>query len=333
MKSEKMPYKFVKSYKSPKVWWLSYLLWKYNCIAYCRLSTDEPAYPLKHQKRLCFPTGNFDAYLAHPELKYAYENGHLKAINYLLCYEKDYLFIEYVDFFYKLKQQYDREGNKAYRFMTKRMMNSLYGKFGQLVDKLYFEDTVDKPEYSQERVFDPENGKTYIQRILGIKRKVYEEKVSEYPEALVAIPAHITSASRMLLWSLIKKAGRENVFYCDTDSIFTNSAGYMRLQKDIHPDRLGALSIDKKSDHVEIFGAKDYVFGDDVVIKGVKKGSEQDAKGRYMTLQFPGFKGALKRGLKSNYVIKKVNKTLSREYKKGIKQEDGTVDPYMIKEF
>lgn len=333
MKTEKMPYKFIQTIKAPPVWHLSYLLWKYNCIAYIRLRTDEPAYPLQYQKRLCFPVGNFDTYLAHPELEYAYEHGHILAINYLLCYKKTHLFVEYVDFFYKLKQQYQAEKNEAYRFMTKRLMNSLYGKFGQKVDRMYFEDTVDKSEYSQQRVFDPETGKTFKQLILGFKRRVYEEKIDEYSESFVPIPAHITSASRLLLWSLIKKAGRENVFYCDTDSLFVNSQGYLRLKKEIHPDRLGALSIDKKSRHVEIFGAKDYVFGDEVVIKGVKKGTKPEKDGSYNTLQFPGFKGAVKRGLKENYIIRKINKTLTRKYTKGIKCEDGTIEPYEIMEF
>lgn len=333
MAENKMPVKFIKMVKLPAKIKVAYWLKKYICMGYCALDTNEPAYPLRYNKRLCFPTGRFVTFLSHPEMLYAQKHGHLVDVYYMAMYKKAFLFREYVDFFYKLKLQYGKDGNDAYRFMTKRLMNSLYGKFGQRIDGLYFEHELKEPEYSQETVYDPDTDKLYKDLRLGFNRKVFEEGTEEGIHSFTAIPAHITGLARMQLWNLIKQAGRENVFYCDTDSLFTNQTGYDNLKNETHPENMGKLSLEKQSDKVIIHGPKDYIFGETVAIKGIKKDTIPNELGGYEGLQFPGFKSDLRSGLDKPYAIRKVTKYLSRKYNKGVVGADNRVTPFELSEF
>lgn len=333
MKEYTMPVRWVGSHKLPPVWWLTYFLYRYCCMAWCALDTPEPVYPKRIQKKLCFPTGKFLTYLTHSELEYAYKHKHIKGIYMLILYKKRIIFDDYVDYFHDLKNKYQKEENEAYRFMTKRMMNSLYGKFGQKVDKLFFEEEMTEERYHHETVVDGDTGIRYKELWLGKKRTVYEESASDAGESLVAIPAHITGCARMYLWELICKAGRENVYYCDTDSLFVSGIGYERLKGKIHPGKLGALELEKESDNVTIWGPKDYEFAGKVCIKGVKKGTKQQADGGYAQLQFPGFRSDLSAGLDKPYAIKKLTKYLKRKYTKGIVLPSGRVTPFKLSEF
>lgn len=333
MRTQKMPTRILKVESYPKKVMLHYWLKKYHCLAYVAIDTNEPVYPLIKDHRLCFPIGRFSTYLCHAELEYAFSHGHIHSIGYIALYQKTIIFDEYIKFFHNLKRMYEKEGNKSFRFMTKRMMNSLYGKFAQRIDVLSFEDSIEEPRYSHDRILNLKDGKWYRELVLGHSRKVYEEGAGEAYDGFVAISASITSAARIYLWSLMKEAGRENVFYCDTDSMLVNPEGYERLSEHIQDNVLGKLTLEKTSHHVTIHSAKDYVFGGDVKIKGVGKRSIKRSDGGYSQLQFPSFKGDIKRGLNIPYAIKKIIKYLRRDYRKGTVLSSGVVKPYRLNDY
>lgn len=333
MRNHKMPVKVVKLLKLPsktEIWWYSK---RYIVLGWCAVNSDEPVYPKRMNKRLCFPIGKFTTYLTDPEIKYAIKNNHLHSIYYLVAYKADYIFTDFIDYFYDLRRKYKEDGNDTFDYMTKRIMNSLYGKFGQKIDILFFEDTLKEVEYSQETVIDEETLISYKELKLGKIRKVFKEGGGDASESFVAIPAHITGLARMYLWSLIKQAGRENVKYCDTDSIFVNQKGYDKLALHIDKNILGKLGLKGKSNNTIINCPKDYSFAGETTLKGVKKGVRPNKKGLYRTMQFPSFKGDLRAGLKKPYTIKMVDKHMKREYKKGEVQSDGTVKPFRLKDF
>jgi len=169
MKKYRMPVKAVKMLQLPSLITVRAYSLMYNIIGYCALNTDEPAYLKVIKKRCCFPTGKFTVYLTDPEMRYALRKGHLVSVYYLACYEKAYIFGDYVDFFHGLKSKYEAEGNKTYRQISKLFMNSLYGKFGQKIDVQLFIDTLLSPEYSQETVYDADTNIVYKELRLGFQ--------------------------------------------------------------------------------------------------------------------------------------------------------------------
>lgn len=333
MREYPMPVKWRGTEHLPSMVTLRWCLWRYICFAKVALNTNEPVYPQKGQNKLLFPTGRFVTYLSHPELIYAYEHGHIYEIEYLIYYDKAVIFREYVDNMFVLRRKYKDEHNDVFQYLVKIMMNALYGKFAQRVDTMILEEEIDKELYEVNTIIDRETGKRYRELILGFSRKVFQEGNEDSINTMIAIPAMITSLARIYLWELIQTAGRENVYYCDTDSIFTNTEGYQNLGSKIHPIHLGLLALEADCENLVLWGPKDYIFGSETVLKGIRKDSVKQKDGSYDQIHFPGFKGDLRHGLDKPYGIVKIKKSLKRIYEKGTVNPDGTITPFVRSEF
>jgi hypothetical protein len=302
-------------------------------MAQVAITSEQNFYPLKQDGKLIFPIGNFVTFLCGNELKMAIENKHIAHIYNVTCYNQSNFFKYYVDYFYKVRQQYKREGNEVFTYITKRFLNSLYGKFGQRMDTIFMEDDQPDSKYSSESLYDTDTGKRWKQTQIGTKRRIYQEGTEEAFNSFPAICAAITANARTLLQQYIIKAGEGNVFYCDTDSLFVNQAGYDNLKREINETKLGKLGVDKEGTLVMIHGAKDYSWNGKETIKGVNKTAKKVIGGVYDTFQFPGMKAELRKGVSDNYKILKIRKILSREYNKGVVKNVGFVTPIVLKEF
>lgn len=333
MSKYSMPVKFIKGIEYPSWTKVLYYLQRYSCIAYVAINTNEPVYPVKHKNRLCFPTGRFLTFLSHPELEYAYINRHIEGIRYIILYKKANIFKDFIIDFYNMRKRYKVDNNKVFIFLTKRFMNSLYGKFGQRNDTTLLTEYKEEVKYHNIVVYDVDNDRYYREQWIGHIRKILLEGDTDSNHTFVAIPAMITSLARMHLWKLIKLANVENVFYCDTDSIFCNQAGLDNLSSYINHTELGMLTNEGVTDNCIIHGAKDYQFGDIVRIKGISKTAEKISERIYKQLHFPSFKGDIQHGLDKPYSMVRVEKELKRTYEKGIITESGKVNPLELAEF
>lgn len=323
------PTKLIKIRDNITVKELRTYLKRYCVTAEVELEVTAPVFGVVRDGRLIFPTGRFKTSLSSRELALAAREGWIRHLHRTLIYEKAPLFKEYVDFFYHRRMEYKDEGNVPFAYLCKIMLNSLYGKFGQRNE--VFEKVGEDSEHADgiERYYDIDLAKQVTRRVVN---GIIEEStgVQEGWNTLVAIAATITADARLKLWSLIETAGRENVYYCDTDSIFTNDAGLRRSRKEIKEGALGALSLKGSSDTLIIHGAKDYIFGDAEVIKGIRKDAVRVNDSTFKQTRFEGFAGALRKNRLDEMVLSTVQKSLRREYKKGILLEDGRIKPYEL---
>lgn len=333
MKTHKMPVKWIDTYMTPTNATLWYLLKKYICIAEVAINTDIPAYPCKHNGKLVFPIGRFVTHLSHPELEMAYKNNDIYSIRYVICYNRSIVFREYVEHFHELKSRFKSENDAVFTFIAKRLMNSLYGKLAQRIDREIVREEIAEERYEINTIIDEKTGETFREVYFGHCRRVFRENDKDGRETFVAIAAHITSLARRYLWELILQAGRKNVYYCDTDSLFVNQCGRDNLTTHIDPSMLGKLAIEDESEKLIIHCPKDYVFGDTTKIKGVRRDAAKRSDGSYDQIQFPGFKGDMMNGFEKPYAIRDVNKTLKRVYDKGIVLPDGSVKPLSLQEY
>ncbi|KKK52113.1 hypothetical protein LCGC14_3108180, partial [marine sediment metagenome] len=104
-----------------------------SIVAKVLIETDEPVYAVR-RKRTIFPVGRFWVVLTTPELKYALEHNHIVKIDRIVIYEQADIFKSYVDRFYKMRLEFKSAGVAEYEELCKKMLNSLYGKFGQKAD-------------------------------------------------------------------------------------------------------------------------------------------------------------------------------------------------------
>jgi len=328
MRERLYPTKLIRLETQPSLSGLKRALQRFFVIAHVRIKVDKPIVAIKGE-RLIFPVGEFDAFLTSPELELLMKHGEILKVYKYAIYEQHPIFKDYVDFFYTLKEKYTKEGNSAFKQIAKLFLNSLYGKFGQRT-RLF--DKVGECEHEDgyEVVFDVETGKRITYRYLNNEVWVESEEYVEGENSMVVIASAVSAYARCYLWSLIEKAGLENVFYCDTDSLIVNEEGYERLRDYLDDYKLGYLKCEGVSEFVEIRNAKDYTFGEEVKRKGVKKNAVEIAPNIFKQEQFERLRSAWRKGRVNEVIVKEQIKELKQEYKKGIVTESGRVKPFVL---
>jgi len=301
---------------------------RFFLIAHLRVRVRKPCVGLKTE-RLIFPVGEFDCFLTSPEIELVLKEGEIVKVYKYAIYEQHPIFKDYVDFFYSLKEKYAKEGNIVFKEIAKLFLNSLYGKFGQRTRSFY---RIGKCNYEDgyEVVFDAETGERTTYRYLNGEIWVENKEYIEAYDAVVAIASAVTAYARCYLWKLIEKAGIENVFYTDTDSLIVNEQGYERLRDMLDNYKLGYLKCEGVSEDVEIRNAKDYTFGEEVKRKGVKKNAVEIKPNTFKQLEFERLRTAWRKGRVNEVIVKEVIKELKTEYKKGIVTESGRVIPFEL---
>ncbi len=306
----------------------------YLCIASVQISTSCPVVPVK-DKRLIFPVGTFWTSLCTPELRYCLDHDLIDDVAALAIYDSKKLFTSFVEYFYEARLQAKASGNQIMTYFYKRLLNSLYGKFGQKRNVFELKDSdCDPDDCYESRVYDVATGQTQFFKAFGgslfVKLDLPDGE-NEAMNSFPAIAAHVTSYARMRLWHYIELAGMENVVYMDTDSVFVTAAGAERLEASgvVDPSKLGLIKLEKQTDHCIIRGCKDYTFGEVSHIKGIPKSAVQLTDTDYLTMQWPGIAPHIKAGNLHGYETKVVLKSLKREYEKGTVDPSGKVLPFI----
>lgn len=294
------------------------------------IETETPVYAVR-RGRTIFPVGTFWATLTTPELKYALQHKHILKIKAAVVYEQSDIFKSYVDRFYKLRHEFKSAGVAEYEELCKKMLNSLYGKFGQKAE--IWTKIGDCPNERDRVELCFQNGITGVKQIRYLLGEIFE--LTGYEECFNSFPAiasEVSAYGRMHLWSLMQQAGDGNYFYCDTDSLIVNHTGIKNLQNHLDDKRLGGLKVEEIATRLSIRGLKDYSTDIKTVIKGIRKNAVEIKAGVYEQEQWPSFRGLLREGDTETYIVKKVTKMLCREYTKGTVTGDGLVVPLVLDE-
>lgn len=302
---------------------------KFLVVARVKVKISEPAVAYR-AKRLVFPVGEFTTTLTTPELQWVLEHGRILDVDQYVMFEYAPLFKQYVTEIFKLRRGFQRHEDIIGELMAKNLLTSLYGKFGQKeqimrkVGKAPSEMTEVRKSYDvTSRQFSElvTFGGACYQRIPGEK-----ESRHSFP----AISSFVTAYARMKMWRAMEQAGRQNVFYCDTDSLFINEEGFDNLENLIHPWKLGYLKIKGQADGMFIFGTQDYEFGGKSVIKGIRKDAIELKPGFFRQARFLKFRSLIRRGSLDAPIVEMRTKHLRRAYKKGVVHRDGSVTPFVM---
>ncbi len=328
---------------------LKELLKHYAVVAEVSLKIDKPVFPMKYQGHTCYPIGYLKTTLTSEELLYALKNNWVKSVSKIAHYKQRFIFREYVGYFYNLKLKYGQQSDKLLYKLAKLFLNSLYGKFAQtgleqrilgsvenippfVISKIDYKNRLtDESNYSP--VYDVISGYTHPDDLryeyvtLG-GQIIYREYSGESYNSFPAIASHVTGNARLFLYSLIEKAGKENVYYCDTDSLWVNTEGLENLTTLLDDTELGKLKIEKEASELIINAPKDYSYDGLVRLKGIKSNSTKISESVYEQEQWPKIPGQIRKGDINNYVIKTVRKHLKREIFSGIVEYEGTIIPF-----
>lgn len=329
MRREAMPAKLIGHYRNVQYEELVQWSTKYCVIANVHLATDQPAYAVVHDKRLIFPIGEFVTPLCTPEIAHAIQHGHIKKVFDVSVYEPKVLFRDYVDWMHAYRQRCRAAGNDVDAINAKLLMNSLYGKFAQkgLIYKKV--DDTDDMSIKVWMEVDADTGDVYnLRQYAGIIEQL--ECETEARDSHPAIAAHITAHARMQLWGLIQRAGRGNVVYCDTDSVWVNETGMGHLKYFLHDSELGKLKVEGVHSDVIIHGPKDYLIDGHARIKGIRATAKQIGPNTYEQDRFSTLVGLLRSGQLSAPIVTRLTKHLRRQYTKGVVDRSGRISPLTL---
>ena len=303
---------------------------RYSVIARVTVNVDQPAFIASVNGHAAYPLGRFETTLTSNEIRMALSNGWLEELHEFSWYENKPLFESYVNDFYNLRMSYREAGNKGFEAICKLLINSLYGKFGQTGIEQRVIGKSNPDEIWHMPVINAQTGKRSYQTSLG--GVIFEEfHEGESHHAIPAIAAHVTADARLYLFSLIQKAGFENVFYCDTDSLIINRMGYYNLESEIQPDVLGKLKIETQSNWLRVNAPKDYEMSERKKIKGIRNNAIPLDDNTFIQEQWVKLAGLINQGFELGYTSKEITKHQQRIIHSGTVTMTGKIEPFVLR--
>jgi len=158
-------------------------------------------------------------------------------------------FREYLNYFYQMKTDAKKAGDKARYEFSKRFLNSLYGKMGANPEE-YEEYKTIEPCYIEAAEMDGYEFRAEVGKLAMVGRPLSEERRRYYN---VATAASITGYVRAAWWRAARQCS--GVIYGDTDCIFARKIGQ---EIELHPEKLGAWDIEAVCKYGAIAGKKLY---------------------------------------------------------------------------
>ncbi len=328
MRSNFYPVKYEKIVHNLQLSDLGTLLRRKMVIAECLVETPLPIYAVRGE-RTVFPVGIFGLVLCTNELRKALDLGHIRSIKTAVIYKRAKIFTSFVERFYKLRRQFITDDNKLYEYFCKILMNSLYGKFGQKAETWI---KIGEAPGEIDRVEDCYDTVTHKRRKLRyLLGEVFEMTgFTESRHSFPAIAAHVTAYARLYLYDIMVQCGKGNYYYCDTDSLFINTAGLENLSNLMDRTELGKLKIESVTSRLVIHGLKDYVTDTKTVIKGIRKNAVKISDRDFEQDKWPSLKGLLRGGSVNLYPVLTTTKHLYRDYTKGTVDNDGWIRPFVL---
>jgi len=316
----------------PTLRYLEGMLTRFDVMADVTVHTDINPYPVTLKGHLVYPVGTFRTVLTTPEVRFALAHGHIIEVHRIALYFRDNLFAEYVDYFYALKRQYKREGNKPYYHMVKLMLNSLYGKTGQKSRGYELYEGAETLLDGVKVILNLGTGKRQTLTRFGDQYFIEVDRGESY-NSFPAIAAHVTAYGRLALWKFMQIAGPGHYFYCDTDSLIVDETGKANLECYIDSEKLGALKVEGQSDALTVTAPKDYVFEGHRTLKGIGSKDKPLGGETYECTQFPSFRTQGHWETGTPFHTRQIVKHLSGTITDGTVKEDGWITPLNAEDY
>lgn len=180
---------------------------------------SQGAFPYREKTGLTFPCDEEirEYHVTGWELQAALDTKTVKNVKYIAIvqFRESISFKDYVNHFYKMKNESKESNDKARYIISKLFLNSLYGKFGANPQKYKKYETI---EAQFVKIAEKEDGLDFngflSEDVALVSRGLDDDEMKFYN---LATAASITGFVRAYLWRAI--CDSEGMLYCDTDSI------------------------------------------------------------------------------------------------------------------
>lgn len=301
-------------------------------VAEVEILTENHCFPLRTDDGVRYPIGRFRTTLCGLELQYAKKYGYITGVKSYAEYKLKPLFRLWVDTLWQMRQEYKEAGDTLYAEFTKRLMNSLYGKFGQLSPEwVNVSNKMSGLPWSRWTEVDTLTGERKEFRSFGWQIQKHSGR-HELAGTFPAISAFITSAARMRMNWLRQISGEFNTYYQGVDSLIVNNKGLRNLLDagETSPTEIGKLRLEQSVPEGTIWGCCQYQLGNKLVMGSRSNRFETLEDGSLQQRKFTA-----KEDLFNGNAIDAVKEMvlpweMSGVYTKGTVDKDGWVRPLRI---
>lgn len=232
----------------------------YCVIAQGRVRTERPVLPCRRDGRTVYPVGSWTATYCWPEWQLLLASGGRAEFEHWWAYEPTDPFGEFVSALWRARTCAKTDRRRGHESAIKLLMNSLIGKC--CARNCYWQDCPDElwprpwdawPEYDDET-----KTTTRMRCVAGRVQREIDDGFAA--DAAPALAAYVYSLGRVRLWEWQTTAGRDEIYYCDTDSLWTSEAGYDRLVAagQMGDGELARLRLRNVHPWARFYGAKHY---------------------------------------------------------------------------
>lgn len=235
------------------------------------IETPSADYPVRHQGTTIYPTGQFFTTLCWPELAHALAKGRVSKIIRAARYATSRAFRKYAFWYLECRDMTDQSGLSPMAPALKAIFNGSLGYTARQKYELkpWFADCDRDWWFGHTSAPDHSAPIVQAQVLDGVKEWL---KIGGEPrEAMPFLHATICSWARVNLLDIFAWAGRDWIYYCDTDGVLVDYRGYANLldSPGLIGNLPGQLSERWKSGPCTINGQKNYRLGDNVVCAGL----------------------------------------------------------------
>lgn len=309
-------------------------------IAEVTLFSPIRTFPVRLHGRSLYCRGRFRTTLAGPELVAAYDAGCITDWHAWAIYDTAVLGRTFAEQLWAERDRFNSLGKKHLAIMVKSM---LVGWWGRMSYKLSGFRPVE-PHSGRERwerwaECRPGPEFDWFQNIAGVTHAEPEDW-TEPEESFPAIGAFVTAYGRERMRSLRTAAGFGNVLAQIVDSVFVTAAGRRQLEKSgaLHPSLPGHLREVAIHDGIDLAGINVYKINGQWIAQGIKTNSTEISPDVFQTDQWQSLRAmiATPRPGQHHHApeplqhIKRVNKEVKPEYRRGHVSPVGWIVPFTL---
>ena len=325
-------------------------------IANVRVRSLRRALPSHHNGRTVWPVGAFWTTICGPELADAYTNGEVIDQGAVAIYSGYPALDSWSQYWLKLRDRPDVVANPYLRGAVKCITNRLYGCLSRRTrqwkrcdcnpPRAAFDQWYQEPrrpghdcskyldELRQHDLYDESVGCTATQWRSVAWQVEYMTAPEDHADACVAISSWVSSLARVRLFKLLACATLHNTIYCDTDSLYTNQAGFNSLAEAGYLDAVGPGSCRLVSVYPSMLvrSPKNYDVGTTAVHAGSPANAVIDSDGVYTWDECESVYSAMRRQIAPSGSVAGRTRRLPDAWLPGTYGSDGTVYPVYLGE-
>jgi hypothetical protein len=298
------------------------------------VKTSDHEYPIRKEGMVRYVTGTFRTILHDADLRRAVEHGEIMHVHMMVVYRTKKIFGPVIQKLWKLRLDARFRRDAASDAVYKSLMNSLSGKWNQRTTE--WRDRPDMMATVPYGSFHADEGDgrghRYFRVMAWHVQEAMEGELSRYSSPVITGAIHAYARER--LDAAIAAAGRNHVYYYDTDSIFCDEDGEENLENAgmVMMNEMGFLRKIGDYERLEIVGPKHYVRDGVRVCAGIPPGSKLTRNGVASVNFRVGLTAAIDFGDPTSIITRTRNVAISSPMQGRTVRPDGWTIPMRVRD-